>query len=79
MTLPAGYERVGDVLVRSSSRGWLEGLGLTSLDGAFAATGEKRTSPNKTLARLEDPDGGRVFVKRWDYNRPRSGCNLRSS
>ncbi len=67
---PLGYERVGGVLVLAEARSWLDALGLTSVDGAFARPGQQRRAQGKSLARLAAPDGSTVFVKRWDYNRP---------
>jgi len=67
---PPGYETAagGDVLLRSADRAWLEPLGLADLERAFAHRAEAR-SRYKALARLADPAGRPVFVKRYDYDR----------
>lgn len=71
--LPAGYEPCdgGRVLALRSVRARLDRLGLATLDGAFRAPATARPQDGgryKALAVLADADG-RVFVKRWDYDR----------
>ncbi len=61
----------GRVLVRRDARARAAALGLDTLDRAFAAPAEPRAQAGgrfKALARLDD-EVGRVFVKRWDYDR----------
>ncbi len=70
---PPGFETTdgGRVVVRRDARERAAGLGLDTLAGAFAAPAEARAQAGgrfKALARLDDA-GGRVFVKRWDYDR----------
>lgn len=70
---PAGFTRTdrGRVVVRHDARARLAALGLDSLAGAFAAAAEARAQAGgryKAIARLDDA-AGRLFVKRWDYDR----------
>ncbi|MCO5168112.1 MAG: phosphotransferase [Planctomycetes bacterium] len=73
LTAPAGFEAAdgGAVVVRAAARARLEALGLTTVDGAFALPAAPRAQAGgryKALAQVVDA-GGRLFVKRWDYDR----------
>jgi hypothetical protein len=61
----------GRVRVRERERPRLDALGLTTVDGAFAVPARTRAQDGgryKALAEVRDAQG-RVFVKRWDFDR----------
>lgn len=61
----------GDAAVRPEALERARALGLDDLDRAFELPAVKRAQANgrwKALAVLDDP-AGRVFVKRWDFDR----------
>lgn len=73
LSAPVGFDVADDgaVVVRAAARARLDALGLTTVDGAFALPAAPRAQAGgryKALALVDDAHG-RLFVKRWDYDR----------